>query len=848
MRVNKRFGLKWTPLCSLLVCGLLLVGGGPAARPGAAKETVLPAGRAAVPAAAVQANSSLVGAWGGVIPMRDVPVHLSALPDGRLLYWGRDKFPDGWDAENGSNTFLWDRFYPEPGLTQLVRNHTTNLFCSGHSFLQDGSLLVSGGHKRHMDPARPHVEGVGEEDLNVFDYRTNQWALLPTQMPNGRWYPHNVTLASGETLFISGTYSDANGTARLNRTPDIFGLDGSLRQAATDPINAPLFATYPYTHLTPDGRVLHAGAFGDQFTRFLTVGPPSSWAFGPEASGVHEVGTSVLYDRGKVMVMSGRGFGGAPSTQAEVIDLNGAPGTQVWNDVSPLNHPRVHPTSTLLPDGTVFVAGGTRCRGANNVVFTNPNNPAQNCFDGQVLNPEIYDPATNAWSVMAPHQEIRVYHSTAILLPDARVLVAGSGLPAAAGENTFGVDPRHYGHKNAEIFSPPYLFESGTTPARRPAITSAPAAAAYGEQFFVGVGNVVPAEVEKVVLVRLGSVTHGFDQDQRRVVLGAQPTPDGAGLLVTAPPNGLECPPGPYMMFLIKSGGRRTPSVAKVIRVGNLALDHEGRAFASGITEGGDGAVFESAGVNVSAAAGLNWTAAVSPGAPWLTIDSGASGTGDGTITYTVAPNTLPGAAPRSAKIVVSVPGQKYTAHEYAVHQASEFTDVARAHPFYLSVAKLYARGITGGCAPNAFCPSDHVTRGQMAAFLTRAMGVTNLPAPPAPTFADVPASHPFYTFVEAIARRGITSGCGGGNFCPDATITRGQMAVFLLSALGVNDPPQPAAQSFADVPPTHPFYRWVEELKRRGITTGCAPNAFCPDAAVPREQMAAFLARAFNL
>jgi len=847
MRNSTRFSPRWAIPSLLLVSCLMLLSVSRAVRQGEAKDVATPAVKSVAAASAtMQADPSIFGSWSGVIPMRDVPVHISALPDGRLLYWGRDKFADGWDAQGGCNTFLWDKYYPELDSTQLVRNNTTNLFCSGHSFLQDGSLIVTGGHKRHQDPARPQVEGVGEEDLNVFDYRTVQWTLLPNQMPFGRWYPRNLTLANGETIFVSGSYSNAQGSARMNQTPDIFGLDGTLRQSTPDPLNPSIFSTYPFIHLTPDGRVINAGAFGDTFTRFLNVAT-GVWNFGPEATGPHGVGTSTTYGQGRVMVVGGRDIGDLASARAEVIDLNGAQPTQVWDDVSPMNHPRIHPTAALLPDGKVLVAGGTRCRGANNLTFTSPD-PAQNCTNGQVLTPEIWDPASNVWTQTSSHQEIRVYHSTAILLPDARVMVAGGGLPAAAGENTNGVEAKLFGHKNAEIFSPPYLFEPGGAPVRRPAIVSAPAAATYGQQFFVGVGDVNPGtDVDKVVLVRLPSVTHGFNHDQRRVVLNFVPSPNGQGLNVTAPASGVECPPGPYMMFLLKRNGRSTPSVAKIIRIGNLSLNANDEAFGSGRVSS-DGDEIPIASINVTAATGLNWVATVSPGAPWLSITSGSTGTGSGTVNFMVMPNSSAGAVRRSGKITVSVPGQKYTAHEYIVYQAAEFTDVPLSHQFRPFISKIYARGITNGCGTGVYCPGATVTRGQMAVFLATAMKISNLPSPLAATFSDVPPSHPFYKFVEAIARRGITGGCGNGAYCPDSLITRGQMAVFLMKAIELSDPPAPSTPTFADVQPSHPFYKWIEELSRRGITGGCGGGNFCPDTPVTRGEMAVFLSQTFNL
>src|SRR5262249_46362742 len=112
---------------------------------------------------------------------------------------------------------------------------------------------------------------------------------------------------------------------------------------------------------------------------------------------------------------------------------------------------------------------------------------------------------------------------------------------------------------------------------------------------------------------------------------------------------------------------------------------------------------------------------------------------------------------------------------------------------------------------------------------------------------ADVPQTHPFYAFIEEMKARSITAGCGGGNYCPESPVTRGQMAVFIIKALGVTPPP-PATPHFADVPTTHPFYGYIEEMLARGITAGCGGGNYCPESPVTRGQMAVFLVRAFNL
>jgi uncharacterized protein YjiK len=185
------------------------------------------------------------------------------------------------------------------------------------------------------------------------------------------------------------------------------------------------------------------------------------------------------------------------------------------------------------------------------------------------------------------------------------------------------------------------------------------------------------------------------------------------------------------------------------------------------------------------------------------------------------------------------------------------FADVPPSNPHYEDIEHLYALGITQGCGTNGsgqllFCPTAFVPREQMAAFLVRAKGLTQL-FPATPTFADVPASSIFFGYVERLFQQGITQGCGtsGGQllFCPKAFVPREQMAAFLIRAKGLTQL-FPGTPTFADVPPSNIFFGYVERLYEQGITQGCGTSGgqllFCPTAFVPREQMASFLIRAF--
>jgi|GEM_PF-2623348 len=236
--------------------------------------------------------------------------------------------------------------------------------------------------------------------------------------------------------------------------------------------------------------------------------------------------------------------------------------------------------------------------------------------------------------------------------------------------------------------------------------------------------------------------------------------------------------------------------------------------------------------VTVSGGQGCSWSATTTDG--FITVLS----SGNGQVTYAVLPNTSLGRRVGS----ITIAGQSFS-----VLQGAVFLDVPLSHPQYLEIGKLSARGISVGCGGGNFCPDASVTREQMAIFIERSLGVFNPPQPARQRFLDVPPSRGGYPFIEDFAARGITAGCGGGNFCPDQEVTRGPMAVFLIRALGVFNPSTAVPQRFYDVPATHPFYGFIEEMWVRGITKGCGGGNYCPDQVVNRGTMAVFLVRAFG-
>jgi hypothetical protein len=188
----------------------------------------------------------------------------------------------------------------------------------------------------------------------------------------------------------------------------------------------------------------------------------------------------------------------------------------------------------------------------------------------------------------------------------------------------------------------------------------------------------------------------------------------------------------------------------------------------------------------------------------------------------------------------------------WTVHVGPTFTDVApTAGALYRSVETIVHKGITGGCGNGLYCGNDSITRGQMAVFVLLAKEGAGYqpPACTTPVFNDVPASDPSCRWIEELARRGVVGGCGGGAFCPSASVSRAQVSVFLLRTLEpALSPPACTTPVFNDVPASDPFCRWIEELARRGVTAGCGGGSYCPNDPNTRSQMAVFLKTAFAL
>jgi galactose oxidase len=495
-----------------------------------------------------------LGWWDAVFELPNVAIHTSVLPNGKVLFWGRRDQPTGSMHERECTPYVWD---PQTGeLTPTPRpkrvdGTKVNLFCSGHAYLPDGRLLVVGGHI---------TDGDGLDQACVYDYRTNTWTALPA-MNERRWYPTVTALSDGTVLVSSGSYKD-NGRVIINDVPQIW--DGHQWTPTADFVGLPL---YPRMHVAPSGQVFmsgpnasgsnakaHTDGHGSRIALPWTALP---WPRGARQNGERQYGPSVMYDAGQVIYIGGGNDGATdvPTAASEVVDLCVNP--PVWREIASMHFPRRQHNATILANGSVLVTGGTRGPGFNDL---SPGKPVHVA--------ELWDPVTKEWTKLAAEDVDRCYHGSAVLLPDATVLSAGGGEFTVDGEQN---DPRD-SHRNAQIFHPPYLFHGP-----RPEIRSAPEEVTYGETFPLTISG---PEVGKVTWIRLPSVTHAADHNQRINVLEFG-CADG-GVSVTAPGRPEICPPGHYMLFVLSKAG--VPSLARIVRIGPPAAHPQIRPSGVGMS------------------------------------------------------------------------------------------------------------------------------------------------------------------------------------------------------------------------------------------------------------------------
>jgi hypothetical protein len=481
-----------------------------------------------------------------------LPVHAALLPGGDVLFFAgsgssqkRFDSPDFGDVTKGvAMSTVWSPpgdTFTEPATLRAADHRPFDLFCGGDAFLPDGRLLSAGGTKEYAF--------TGRADVAVFDPTTGQWSFT-APMAHGRWYPTLITLGDGRVLATTGL--DVHGGDTSRAVMEIYDAGPEKWQPLHFAVGFPGLPLYAHLFLLDDGRVFFTGGRMDDG---LDV-QPCLFDLGQDPVPTQPVpdlldpvrrnqSASVMLapvQDQRVLVIGGGPVGKADKTHAtdrvSLVDLAAA--DVRYRAAAPMCLGRMHLNAVLLPDRTVFVSGGS---------LKQEDEPLAR------LQSELYDPDADAWRLMATATVPRLYHSTALLLPDARVVAAG-GNPEG-GDSVPWLPPDKNEEMRLEVFSPPYLFRGP-----RPTITAAPDACSYGEQITLTTPQA--AEIRWVSLVRNGVTTHSFDAGQRLVdlpITGRTATTVRVG--VPANPN--LAPPGWYMLFLVDDDG--VPSTARWVHL-----------------------------------------------------------------------------------------------------------------------------------------------------------------------------------------------------------------------------------------------------------------------------------------
>lgn len=435
-----------------------------------------------------------VGSWGMPIEWPHEAIHAVLLPTGKVLTF-QGFFEQG----------VWD---PQTGDFEDVRdNHESqNMWCSAHTVLADGRVLIAGG-----------ADEVGYDASHtvLFNPWIQDWEPAP-RMATSRFYPTLLRLADGRVLAIAG-YESYGPTVTV---VEWLGEDWTWHQFDTP---APEMDVYPHLYQMRDGRVVRVL----KEARSVFLDPTSgAWSDGPEAPSGQVEGSSALLPDGSGILVLGATL--TDGTNANILELAPEP---YWRPTAPMNVPRKNTNLLLLPDAGLLALGGDGVAGR----FT-----------------ERFDPHDERWEIMAPSRLQHAYHSTATLLPDGRVLLAGGegGVLAGTGDGAL------VAFRAGEIYSPPYLFRGP-----RPVLAGAPPRLIYGASHSIATPDI--GRIAHVRLMRLGSMTHALNFDQRLIELDF--TINGEEILAFSPRDARDALPGWYQMFLVDSDG--VPSVSRMIEL-----------------------------------------------------------------------------------------------------------------------------------------------------------------------------------------------------------------------------------------------------------------------------------------
>jgi len=523
--VRSFFVSDWGRMVALAAVAATLAGCGAGGDPPAdtAVVTATGDGSARNSVKAIRDNRPQVGgAWSAPFDMSVIAIHMALQPGGSVLYFG--SAPNGAQTA-AANYAVWD---PSLGVGAdsvigLPNTTGTDIFCSSQILLQDGSTLISGGDQ-------PGGGNPPNRESTVFD-GTRRTISKGPQMNRERWYSSSMTLMNGET-YVQGGLGGAD-------LPEIRGADGRYRMLQ-GALTGDLWPVFPRNFIAPDGRVFGIDGVGNLYFvdtkgegRLTRAGTLPRTAYGEKTA-------AAQFRPGRFLRL------GELSPSATLIDIRS--GTPTWRETEAVSSARVDSMATVLPDGRVLITGGSA---------------SHNQLATAVNTAEIWNPVTGEWTIGPAQVNARLYHGSALLLHDGRVLVAGGGAP---GPLT---------NRNGEIYSPSYLFDASGARATQPTIAEAPTVLDPGRSFSLRLAS---GPVSRVTLVRFGTVSHSWSGDHTFVDLPFRATgAGGAQVRAQLPGQATQTPPGFYLLYAFDERG--VPSIARTLRIVPPGSDPEA-AFA----------------------------------------------------------------------------------------------------------------------------------------------------------------------------------------------------------------------------------------------------------------------------
>jgi len=453
-------------------------------------------------------DPAVIGSWSTAANPGTKTVGISAV----LLHTGKVLLFGGKYKSTDKNTAAY--LYDPVTKTGHEVPAPAAVFCGAVTQLSDGRVLSSGG-------ANPVPKGI--VDLWLFDPISEQWTRQPNT-PLGRYYPTSTKLADGRIVITAG--NELNGTTP-NPTVEVYTPPAVGAAVGTLQVVGPNHVTgyYPRQWVMPDGKMLQVEGL-----KSYQLDPATwSWTTLKSLPGGDGAGSAGLMlpagpaGSSRVMMVGGL-TKGAAAASTEKYDYSNP--TAGWSLGTPMPTARAHVNLVQVPDGSAIAIGGN-------------SSGLYNTGQTQTMS---FDPGTGTWTNLAVQSVRRAYHSTALLLPDGRIMSAGD--TGAGG-----------GRQLIDYYSPPYLFQGP-----RPVIDAAPTRVDYGAVFSIATSG---AAVTRAVLMAPGATTHADEMNARHVELAVTPT-DG-GFNATAPTSQV-APPGYYMLFVLTSSG--VPSTAKWVHVG----------------------------------------------------------------------------------------------------------------------------------------------------------------------------------------------------------------------------------------------------------------------------------------